>query len=72
MIARDKINYDDDKFNNDAVQGRSEEESEEEDQTEISKKYALASDILEHGGKYEKNNEGLVLKIEFQKEMMMI
>ena len=46
MIARNKRNYDDDKVNNDSIQGRSEEEPEEKDQTEIIKIDALASDIL--------------------------
>ena len=74
MIDRNKRNYDGDKVNNDAVQGRSEEESEEIYQTEISKKYALASDILEHGGKYEEKKERLVkyIYIYLQNEMMMI
>ena len=62
MIARNRSNDDDDKVNNDAVQGISEEESEEKYQMDIIKKYALASDILELGGKYEKNKEGLVKK----------
>ena len=57
MIARNKRNDDDDKVNKYADQGISEEESEEKHQTEISKKYALASDILEPGGKYEKSKE---------------
>ena len=60
IIAIKKVNGDDGKVNNDAIQGRSEEESEEKDQTEISKTDALASDILEHGEKYEKNKERLV------------
>ena len=46
MITRKIRNDDYDKVSNDAVQGRSEEEPEEKYQTEISKKYALASDIL--------------------------
>ena len=50
MLARNKSNDEDDNVNNDVVQGRSEEESEEKYQTEISKKYALSSDILEPGG----------------------
>ena len=62
MIAINKRNDEDDNVNNDAVQGRSEVESEEKYQTEISKKDALASDILEHGGKYEKNKEISVKK----------
>ena len=33
MIDRNKINDDDDQFNKDAGQGRSEDESEEKDQT---------------------------------------
>ena len=62
IIARNKRNYDDDKVNNDSIQGRSEEEPEEKDQIEISKKDALASDILEHGEEYEKNKEKLFNK----------
>ena len=54
MISRKKINDHDYKVNKDSDQGRSEEESEEKYQTKISKKYALAWDILEPGGKYEK------------------
>ena len=46
MIARNKRNDDDDQVNKYADQGRSEEESEEKYQTEISKKDALESDIL--------------------------
>ena len=38
MIARNKRNVDDDKVNNYAVQGRSEEESEEKYQIETKKK----------------------------------
>ena len=49
MLARNKTNDEDDNVNNDVVQGRSEVESEEKYQTEISKQDALASDILEHG-----------------------
>ena len=49
ILARHKSNDEDDNVNNDVVQGRSELESEEKDQTEIRKKYALASDILDHG-----------------------
>ena len=41
MIARNKRNDDDDQVNKYSDQGRSEEESEENYQTEISKKYAL-------------------------------
>ena len=52
MISRNKTNDEDDNDNNDALQRRSEVESEEKYQTEISKKNALASDILEH---WEKN-----------------
>ena len=74
MIAINKRNDEDDNDNNDAVQGRSEVESKEKDETEISKKYALASDILEHGGKYEEKKERLVkyIYIYLQNEMMMI
>ena len=49
MLARNKKNDGDDNVNNDVVQGRSEVEPEEKDQTKISKKYALASDTLDHG-----------------------
>ena len=62
MIARNKRNDEFDKVNKNSDQGRSEEESKEKDQTEISKKYALSSDILEPGGKYEKDKEELVKK----------
>ena len=54
MIARNRKNDGDDNVNNDVVQGRSEVESEEKNQTKISKKYALASDTLDHGEEYEK------------------
>ena len=49
MLSRNKSNDEDDNVNNDVVQGRSEVESEEKDQTKISKKYALASDTLDDG-----------------------
>ena len=49
MLARKKSNDGDDNVNNDVVKGRSELEPEEKYQTEISKKVALASDILDHG-----------------------
>ena len=62
MLARNKKNDDDDNVNNIVVQGRSEVESEEKDQTEISKKNALASEILDHGVENEKNKEKLVNK----------
>ena len=54
-----KWNDDDDQVNKYADQVRSEEESEEKDQTEISKKYALESDILEPDEKYQKDKEVL-------------
>ena len=54
MLARNKSNDGDDNVNNDVVQVRSEVESEEKYQTKISKKYALASDTLDHGEKSEK------------------
>ena len=60
MIARNRKNDYDDNVNNDTVQGRSEEESEEKYQTKIIIKDALASDILEHGGGIWKNKERLV------------
>ena len=46
ILARNKNNDGDDDVNNDVVQGRSEVESEEKDQTKIIKKDALASDNL--------------------------
>ena len=49
ILARNNNNDGDDNFNIDAVQGRSEVESEEKDQTKISKKYALPSDTLDNG-----------------------
>ena len=42
MLARNKSNDEYDNVNNDVVQGRSEVESKENDQTEICKKDALA------------------------------
>ena len=60
MLARKKSNDEDDNVNRDIFQGRSEVEPEQKDQTEISKKDALASDILDHGEEYEKNKEKLV------------
>ena len=48
-------NGDDDQVNKDAYQGTSEEESEEKDQTEISKKYALESDISEPDKRYQRD-----------------
>ena len=62
MLARNKTNDDDDNVNNDVVQGRSEVELEEKDQTKVSKKDALASDTLDHGEESEKNKERLVKK----------
>ena len=46
MLARNKTNDEDNNVNNYVVQGRSEAESEEKDQTEIIKKDALVSYIL--------------------------
>ena len=54
MLARNNKNGGDDNVNIDVFQGRSEVESEEKDQMNISKKDALASDILYHGEEYEK------------------
>ena len=62
MLARNKSNDEDDNVNNDVVQGRSEVESEEKDQTKISKKDALASDILDHGEESEKTKRKLLTK----------
>ena len=56
IIARKK--YDDDyQVNKDDDQGTSEEESEEKDQTEISKKYALESDISEPDERYQRDKK---------------
>ena len=49
MLARNKKNDGDDNVNIDVVQGKSVVKSEEKDQTKIGKKYALASDTLDHG-----------------------
>ena len=63
MISGDKINDDDYQVNKDSDQGKSKEEPEEKDQTEISKNiYALESNILEHSEKYEKDKEDLLIK----------
>ena len=53
MIARNKRNDNYDQVIKNVDKGRSEEESEEKDQTKITKKDALQSDILEPGGKCE-------------------
>ena len=55
----EKKYYDDDQVNKDADQGTSEEESEEKDQTEISKKYALESDISEPDERYQRDKKVL-------------
>ena len=72
MIA--KIKYDDDdQFNKDADQGTSEEESEGKDQTEISKKDALESDISEPDERYQRDKRVLFKgKKPLQKEMKII
>ena len=57
MLARNNINDGDDNDNIDVVQGRSEVEPEEKDQTKISKKYALASDTLDHGEESEEKKK---------------
>ena len=49
MLAKNNRNDRDDNINFDVVQGRSEVEPEEKYQTKMSKKYALASDTLDHG-----------------------
>ena len=49
MLAKNNIHDGDDNFNIDVVQGRSEVESEEKYQMNISKKDALASYTLDHG-----------------------
>ena len=63
MLARNQKNDGDDNVNNDVVQGRSEVESEEKDQTKNSKKYALASDTLDHGEESEENKEKIINKM---------
>ena len=60
MLARNNKNDGDDNVNIDVVQGRSEVESEEKDQTKISKKYALASDTLDHGEESEEKKKNIV------------
>ena len=57
MLARNNKNDGDDNVNIDVVQGRNEVELEEIDQTKISKKYALASDTLDHGEESEERRE---------------
>ena len=49
MFAKKNRNDGDDNVNIDVVQGISEVESEEKYQMNISKKYDLASDTLDHG-----------------------
>ena len=49
VLARNNKNDEYDIVNIAVVQVRIEVESEEKDQTKISKKYALASDTLDHG-----------------------
>ena len=56
MLARNNRNDGDDNVNIDVVRGRSEVESEEKDHTKISKKKALASDILDHDEECEGKN----------------
>ena len=57
MLARNQKNDGDDNVSNDLFQGRNEVESEEKDQTKIIKKYALASDTLDHGEESEGKKE---------------
>ena len=57
MLAKNNRNDGDDNVNIDVVQGISEVESEEKDQTKINKKYALASDTLDHGEECEENKK---------------
>ena len=59
MLARNNKNDGYDNVNIDVVQGRTEVESEETYQTKISKKYALASDTLDHGEECEEKNKNL-------------
>ena len=63
ILARNNKNDGNDDVNIDVVQKRSEVKSEEKDQTKISKKYALASDTLDHG----EESEGKKEKIETQR-----
>ena len=60
MPTKNNRNDGDDNVNIDVVQGRSEVESEEKDQMNISKKNALASDTLDHGEECEEKKEKLV------------
>ena len=57
MITKNNRNDGDDNVNIDVVRGRSEIESEEKDLMNISKKYALASDTLDHGEECEEKKE---------------
>ena len=57
MLARNNKNDGDDNVNIGVVQGRSEVEPEEKYQMNISKKYALASDTLDHGEESEVKKE---------------
>ena len=57
MLTKNNRNDGDDNFNIDVVQGKSEIESEEKDLMNISKKYALASDTLDHGEECEEKKE---------------
>ena len=63
MLDRNKSNDGDDNVNNDVFQGRSEVESEEKDQTKISKKDALSSYTLDHGEESEKKEKIVNKKI---------
>ena len=63
MLSRNNKNDGHDNVNINVVQRRNEEEPEEKDQTKISKKYALASDTLDHG----EESEGKKEKIETQR-----
>ena len=57
MLAKNNRNDGDDNVNIYVVQGKSEVESEEKDQMNISKKYALASDTLDHGEECEEKKK---------------
>ena len=65
-LLKNNRNDGDDNVNIDVVQGRSEVEPEEKDQTKISKKYALASDTLDHGEESEEK------KIYFNTKIIII
>ena len=72
MLAKNSRNDADDNVNIDIAQGRSEEESEEKDQMNISKKYAIASDSLNHGMECEEKKEKTCSTKKYLQSMMRI